>query len=387
MWMCTCRYFSSFFVSLSIKVFVVRKIKKLVKKKKRPGLCYCGIYILNTLVTGLDPSYKLVWHAAIDKGWNHASFPRSPLIPEEVVLQFLQVLVKIIPLTPVKPFQLLEVFPPLLHIAQGQVDDLSVGQGGLSGFYVKENFTPSADIDSALLVGYVQGMGRREVRCQSGETDMLLEIWAGNPPWPWSWPAWERKSLASPWLGHSPIFNKVFLPSCWWKGCVLCSVAKLCLILCNPMDCSLPGSSVHGISQARILEQVAISFSRGSFWPRDWTHISCISCISRQIHFFTTAPPRKVLEGLGSAYFRLSSKILTLLSKWWIERDSNFPFFSGPILIPYLMFVLICWKVLSTFPSLPPVLNWSESQLHSSRTVGHQTMHVTLCASIALSIK
>ena len=42
------------------------------------------------------------------------------------------------------------------------------------------------------------------------------------------------------------------------------------------MDCSLPSSSVHGISQARILEWVAISFSRGSFWPRDWTQVSCI---------------------------------------------------------------------------------------------------------------
>ena len=43
------------------------------------------------------------------------------------------------------------------------------------------------------------------------------------------------------------------------------------------MDCSLPGSSVHGILQARILEWVAIPFSRGSSWPRDWTWVSCIA--------------------------------------------------------------------------------------------------------------
>ena len=43
------------------------------------------------------------------------------------------------------------------------------------------------------------------------------------------------------------------------------------------MDCSPPGSSVHGISQMRILEWVAISFSRGSFWPRNWTQVSCIA--------------------------------------------------------------------------------------------------------------
>ena len=51
--------------------------------------------------------------------------------------------------------------------------------------------------------------------------------------------------------------------------CVL--VTQWCLTLCDPMDCSPPGSSVHGILQARVLEWVAISFSRGSSRPRDWT--------------------------------------------------------------------------------------------------------------------
>ena len=45
--------------------------------------------------------------------------------------------------------------------------------------------------------------------------------------------------------------------------------------LCNPMDYSPPGSSVHGILQARRLEWVAIPFSRGSSWPRDWSQVSC----------------------------------------------------------------------------------------------------------------
>ena len=53
------------------------------------------------------------------------------------------------------------------------------------------------------------------------------------------------------------------------------SVTLPCPTLFDPMDCSPLGSSVHGISQARILEWVAISFSRGSSWPRDQTHISC----------------------------------------------------------------------------------------------------------------
>ena len=51
--------------------------------------------------------------------------------------------------------------------------------------------------------------------------------------------------------------------------CVGAKTLHLCPTLCNLMDCSLPGSSVHGILQARILEWVAISFSRGSSQPRD----------------------------------------------------------------------------------------------------------------------
>ena len=50
-----------------------------------------------------------------------------------------------------------------------------------------------------------------------------------------------------------------------------------CLTLYDPMDCSPPVSSVHGILQARILEWTAIPFSRGSSWPRDWTWVSCIA--------------------------------------------------------------------------------------------------------------
>ena len=53
-------------------------------------------------------------------------------------------------------------------------------------------------------------------------------------------------------------------------------LTQSCLTLCDAMDYSLPGASVHGIIAARILEWVAISFSRGSSHPRDQTHISCI---------------------------------------------------------------------------------------------------------------
>ena len=75
-----------------------------------------------------------------------------------------------------------------------------------------------------------------------------------------------------------------------WVQNIAVSILLLlnCIWLCNPMGCSPPGSSVHRISQARILEWVAISFSRRSFWP--WDQI-CISCIAGR--FFTTGSSGK----------------------------------------------------------------------------------------------
>ena len=61
------------------------------------------------------------------------------------------------------------------------------------------------------------------------------------------------------------------------------------------MDCCPPGSSVHGISQARILEQVAISFSRESSQPRGWT---CISCIGKRSLYLYLGSPRCSLAGI-----------------------------------------------------------------------------------------
>ena len=58
---------------------------------------------------------------------------------------------------------------------------------------------------------------------------------------------------------------------------------QLCPALCNPMDCSPPGSSVHGILQARIVEWDAMIFSRGPSQPKDQTCVASISCIGRQV--------------------------------------------------------------------------------------------------------
>ena len=72
-------------------------------------------------------------------------------------------------------------------------------------------------------------------------------------------------------------------------------VAQSCPTLSDPMDCSLPGSSIHGISQARVVEWVAISFSRRSSQPRDWTQVSHI--VGR---LFTIWATREVRKGRGT---------------------------------------------------------------------------------------
>ena len=63
------------------------------------------------------------------------------------------------------------------------------------------------------------------------------------------------------------------VPACPPSICLKTEVIHLCPTLCDPMDCGLPGSSVHGIFQARVLQWVAISFSRGSSQPRDQTQV------------------------------------------------------------------------------------------------------------------
>ena len=70
-----------------------------------------------------------------------------------------------------------------------------------------------------------------------------------------------------------------------------CSVAQSGPALCDPVDCSLPGSLVHEILQGRILERVAMTSSRESSPPRDRTQISCGSCIAGR--FFAAEPPGK----------------------------------------------------------------------------------------------
>ena len=91
------------------------------------------------------------------------------------------------------------------------------------------------------------------------------------------------------------------------------------LTLCDPMDCSLPGFSVHGIFQTRILEWVSMPSSRGSFWPRDWSWGSSSPAVAGK--FFTIVPWGKPV----TIYKHL---IIFNGSRWWHNWSIFFFYWS-----------------------------------------------------------
>ena len=129
---------------------------------------------------------------------------------------------------------------------------------------------------------------------------------------PWSW-TWVQSSA-------SPLTSKMKIRM--WVH----AAAQSCPTLCDSMDYSPPGSSVHGISQERILDWVAISFSRGSSRPRDQTHVSCISCIGGQILYHCATWEACVLLTI-----RLHGHSLLLVSR----------------IFPQIVSVLFLWPVLA----------------------------------------
>ena len=104
----------------------------------------------------------------------------------------------------------------------------------------------------------------------------------------------------------------------------------------DPMDCSLPGSSVHGISQARIQEWVVISFSKGYFWPKDWTDVliicllHCRQSLAWQVDSSLTEPPEKPVSELKNCCLSKS------FANWyWVV---------------YLYFLIFCFVKIDQIP-------------------------------------
>ena len=120
---------------------------------------------------------------------------------------------------------------------------------------------------------------------------------------------------------NPPAMRDTWVPSLWQK--VKLNVVQSFLTLCDSMDCSLPGSFDHGILQARILQWVAIPISRGSSWPRDWTHVSFFC---RRILYPSEPPENKEFKSLLMKVKKKSGKVSLKLN---IQKTNIMA--SGPI--------------------------------------------------------
>ena len=168
------------------------------------------------------------------------------------------------------------------------------------------------------------------------------------------------------------------------------SISQSCLTLCDPTDRNLLGCSVHRILQARILEWVAIPFSRGSSRHRDQTRVSCGSCIA--CRYFTNGPPGKpplhiryVLSGWGLRVYTSRWKILghrVCTFSILVETDKWIP--KVVSLHPY-------WTLMSLDISFFPVwgkiniddsvcISWYFMSLStSSRFISHLSFYFVKC--------
>ena len=131
--------------------------------------------------------------------------------------------------------------------------------------------------------------------------------------------------------------------------------APLCLTVWDPVVCSLPGSSVHGVFQAKILERVVSSYFRGPSRPRDRTQVSCVSCIGRQI--------------LDSAKVNWLESIQKEVMFFFILQDkyfSSFYYLTAPlsecVCILFYVYILFILAALSLSCSIRDLLLWQGTE-------------------------
>ena len=144
---------------------------------------------------------------------------------------------------------------------------------------------------------------------------------------PWTMEPGKLPSMGS----HGVAKSRTWLSDFTFYCCV---VTKSCRTLCDPKDCSPPGSSVHWISQVIILELVAFSFSRGTSRPRDQT---CISCTGRQIlsHWAIWEAQKTLLVNMKifkSKCLNSTLRPTTSLRKWKVSHAAEVT--RGSFLIP-----------------------------------------------------
>ena len=169
-------------------------------------------------------------------------------------------------------------------------------------------------------------------------------------------------------------------------------VAQSCLTLCDPMDCSLPGSFLHGIFQARVLEWVAISFSRRSSQPRDWTRVSHI--VGKRFTIWATR--QVILPFKRSKQNVLSDKFYPV----GLHVNKQYTFTKG--LLPVILWEsysilhgrktclekqVSIHKFYRSINSKPSVLTWDQGCFHDHRIMSSYLQFQVLIFRLALSSK
>ena len=135
---------------------------------------------------------------------------------------------------------------------------------------------------------WVQSLGGEDPLEKGIATHSSILTWRIS----WTEEPGRLQSMGSQTVGHDFQIGKGVRQGCILSPCLFnlysefSSVAQSCPTLCNPMDCSPLGSSIHWIFQVGILEWVAISSPKAVSQPRDRTHVSCASCISRCIFYY-----------------------------------------------------------------------------------------------------
>ena len=135
----------------------------------------------------------------------------------------------------------------------------------------------------------------------------------------WSWLIlWQSRDLDSgiffyPFRTLVQLNGNIYI----WVSEWVSEVAQSCPTLCDPVDCSLSGSSVHGIFQARVLEWIAISFSRGSSRPRNRTRVSCIA--GRRFTVWATREAPYSIE--IQVFFFTCYTLWTVIIRKWLQSS------------------------------------------------------------------
>ena len=145
-------------------------------------------------------------------------------------------------------------------------------------------------------------------------------------------------------------------------------VTQSCLTLCEPINCSLPSSSVHGILQARVLEWVAISFSRGSSRTRDPTRVSCMA--GRRFTLWAAREAPGIYDIVSAFIFKaLKLDEILFAGSYSITQVFNVKMLQGPIFEPLLFFCLY---------SLISYSKWSKTKVNRILPREHSVIANTL---------